>query len=134
LNYPDQLTAKKREELSLASLHTSGVVINEESFNRLDRQIKIMKTASQPTLPASPEFVHPSVRDWREPQMVTASGLAGIITEAGSEGFDTVRMEMCTNPFGYRLTFQRKTNTELVRASVREKGRKTGQTHGQSTC
>jgi hypothetical protein len=42
LDTSDPAAVKKREELSLAAL--AGVEINEESFSRLDRQIKMIKT------------------------------------------------------------------------------------------
>jgi len=57
-----------------------------------------MKTASQPTLPG--------VRDWREPQIVSAQRLARTITEAASAGFEAIRLETWQRPFGYRITFQ----------------------------
>jgi hypothetical protein len=42
LDTSDTTAAKRRDELSLAAL--AGVEINEESFSRLDRQIKMIKT------------------------------------------------------------------------------------------
>lgn len=75
-------------------------------------------TASQPTLPG--------VRDWREPQTVTACGLARIISDAGSAGFEAVRMEARDKPLGYRVTFQRKAKAEFVPPFVKEKRDKSG--------
>lgn len=49
----------------------------------------------------------PGVRDWREPQLVSAQRLARTITEAASAGFESVRLECWKRPFGYRVTFQR---------------------------
>jgi hypothetical protein len=57
-----------------------------------------MKPTSQPTLPG--------VRDWREPQLVSAQRLARTITEAASAGFEAIRLETWKRPFGYRVTFQ----------------------------
>ena len=57
-----------------------------------------MKNTAQPTLPG--------VRDWREPQLVSAQRLARTITEAASAGFEAVRLETWQRPFGYRVTFQ----------------------------
>jgi hypothetical protein len=54
---------------------------------------------NQPTLPG--------VRDWREPQLVSAQRLARTITEAASAGFEAIRLETWKRPFGYRVTFQR---------------------------
>lgn len=58
-----------------------------------------MKTTNQPTLPG--------VRDWREPQIISAQQLARTITEANSAGFEAIRLETWKRPFGYRVTFQR---------------------------
>jgi hypothetical protein len=58
-----------------------------------------MKTPTQTTLPG--------IRDWREPQIVSAQRLASMITEANAAGFDAIRMECIRNPLGYRVTFQR---------------------------
>ena len=54
---------------------------------------------NQPTLPG--------VRDWREPQIVSAQRLARMITEANAAGFEAIRLETWKQPFGYRVTFQR---------------------------
>jgi hypothetical protein len=66
-----------------------------------------MKIANQQTLPG--------IRDWREPQIVSAQRLASMITEANAAGFDAVRMECWRNPFGYRVTFQRMDSARHVK-------------------
>ena len=47
------------------------------------------------------------VRDWSEPQVISAQRLARTITEAASAGFEAIRLEVWRRPFGYRVTFQR---------------------------
>jgi len=61
--------------------------------------------SNSPNSPSQPTL--PGVRDWREPQIVSAQRLARMITEANSAGFEAVRLECWQKPFGYRVTFQR---------------------------
>ena len=46
-----------------------------------------------------------TVRDWREPQIVAASGLMELLAEAARAGFKARVLETCKKPFGYRVTF-----------------------------
>jgi hypothetical protein len=85
-----------------------------------------MKTASQPILLG--------VRDWREPQTVPTNGLAGIIREAGKDGFEAVRMETSKKPFGYRVTFQRKPALILLGHPSGKMSAKANKLNEQSTC
>lgn len=48
-----------------------------------------------------------AVRDWREPQVITPSGLEKMLTEARAAGFTAIRMDAIRFPFGYRVTFTR---------------------------
>jgi hypothetical protein len=58
-----------------------------------------MKPITQTTLPG--------IRDYREPQIVSAQRLASMITAANAAGFEAIRMECIRNPLGYRVVFQR---------------------------
>jgi hypothetical protein len=72
-----------------------------------DTQNRMKNTTFQTTLSG--------IRDWREPQTVSAQRLASMIAEANASGFETVRMECIRNPLGYRVVFQRMTDASESR-------------------
>jgi hypothetical protein len=57
LDTSDPRAAKQREDISLAALRTAGVEITEESFSRLDRRIKQLKSIPPPAAPADTNFL-----------------------------------------------------------------------------
>jgi hypothetical protein len=57
LDTSDPRAAKQREDISLAALRTAGVEITEESFSRLDRRIKKLKSIAPPIAPADTNFL-----------------------------------------------------------------------------
>ena len=57
LDTSDPTAAKQREDISLAALRTAGVEITEESFSRLDRRIKQLKSIPPSVAPADTNFL-----------------------------------------------------------------------------
>lgn len=66
-----------------------------------------MKTAAN-----RPAFV--VVRDWTQSQVITSYGLAGMVADATSDGYEVVRMEATRFPAGYHVTFKRKAETMKI--------------------